>query len=307
MATQCIADAFKVDPTDSAAMSAALGGQSLVAIYGVFEKMKARTPPPAATTSKPASTGPSEEDKATAELLKGQGNTAMAQKDYPTAIDLYTQALALVPNNSIYLSNRAAAFSAQKDYDKAIADAQVAVDTDPTYTKAWSRLGHARFAKGDSRGAMEAYKAGLDAEGANKSDIMKRGYETAKKRVEDEEAITGGSGPGTPRDRAGSPGAGGGGMPDLAGLASMLGGMGGAGRGGAGGAGGGSGMPDLSSIMQNPMFAQMAQNVMSNPGLMQGMMNNPRMREMMDSVGGGGGGGMPDFGSLMSDPGLAEM
>jgi small glutamine-rich tetratricopeptide repeat-containing protein alpha len=60
--------------------------------------------------------------------------------------------------------------------------------------------------------------------------------------------------------------------------------------------------------MSNPMFASMAQNLMSNPDMMANLMNNPRLREMADSFGrGGGGGGMPDIGSLMSDPSVAEM
>lgn len=305
VASQCIADAFKVDPT-KAAIADALGGQSLTTIYGVFEKMKAKQPssptaaPPTSAAPKPA--GPSDTDKAEADALKSKGNAAMAKKDYSTAIDFYTQALKLNPNNPIYLSNRAAAYSSSGNYEGAIIDAQIAVDTDPKYTKAWSRLGLARFAKGDARGSMEAYKAGIDAEGNGGSDIMRRGYETAKRRVEEDEAGSDDDGDNSPATRGG-PGAGG--MPDLAGLASMFGG---------GGGGGGGGMPDLSSIMNNPMFSQMAQNLMRNPELMSGLMNNPRLRDMMDSVGGGaggaggaGGGGMPDLSSLMQDPNIAEM
>lgn len=33
---------------------------------------------------------------------------------------------------------------------------------------------------------MEAYKKGLEVEGETKSDAMRKGYETAKKRVEEE-------------------------------------------------------------------------------------------------------------------------
>ncbi|KAL7270252.1 Small glutamine-rich tetratricopeptide repeat-containing protein 2 [Rhizina undulata] len=303
VASQCIADAFKVDPTDKDAMANALGGQSLTSIYGVFEKMKTRTP---ANQPKPASpkpepkekSGPTEEEKAEAEALKTQGNQAMAKKDHKTAVEFYTSALALVPGNPIYLSNRAAAYSSLGEYDKAITDAQVAVDTDPKYTKAWSRLGLARFAKGDARGAMEAYKAGIDAEGSGGSEIMRRGYETAKKKVDEEEAVTK-EDKSTSRGEAG-PSAGG--LPDLSSLAGMF--------GGGGAPGGSGGMPDFGSIMNNPMFAQMAQNLMSNPSLMQNMMNNPKVKEMMESVGGGGGGsggGMPDLGSLMSDPNIADL
>ena len=79
--------------------------------------------------------------------------------------------------------------------------------------------------------------------------------------------------------------------------------------GGGGRGGGGGGMPDFASIMQNPMFANMAQSLMSNPDMMANLMSNPRLREMANSFGGGGGGGggMPDMSALMSDPNIAEM
>ncbi|PTB67649.1 TPR-like protein [Trichoderma citrinoviride] len=216
----------------------------------------------------------------------------MAQKDYAAAIDLYTQALALHPSNAVFLSNRAAAHSAAKDHASARIDAEAAVAIDPTYTKAWSRLGLARFALGDPKGAMEAYQKGIEYEGNGGSDAMKKGYETAKRRVEELESES----DNLSRSGAGAGAGGGGGMPDFSNLASMFGG-------GAGG--GGGGMPDLSSIMSNPMFASMAQNLMSNPDLMNNLMSNPRLRDMASQF--SSGGGMPDLGSLMSDPNIAEM
>lgn len=286
-------------------MSEAIGDQNLLKIYGVFEKLQGATKPAAAagasSSSAGAASGPVSEDaKKEAEGLKSKGNAAMAQKDYPKAIDLYTQALALHPGNAIFLSNRAAAYSAAKDHESARADADAAVAIDPKYTKAWSRLGLARFALGDVKGSMEAYQKGIEYEGNGGSDAMKKGYETAKKRVEElenEEAEV------TSRD-AGGPAAAGG-MPNLNDLASMFGG-----GGGGAGRGGGGGMPDLGSIMNNPMFASMAQNLMSNPDMMNNLMSNPRLREMANSFGGGGGGGgggMPDMSALMSDPSIAEM
>lgn len=222
----------------------------------------------------------------------------MAQKDYSTAVDFYTQALALHPGNAVFLSNRAAAYSAARDHDSAKADAEAAVAIDPKYTKAWSRLGLARFALGDAKGSMEAYQKGIEYEGNGGSEAMKKGYETAKRRVDELAADEAENAP-TTRDG----GAGAGGMPGLGDLAGMF---GGGGRGGgAGGAGGGGGMPDFASIMNNPMFASMAQNLMSNPDMMANLMNNPRLREMANSF--QGGGGMPDVSSLMSDPSIAEM
>ena len=89
----------------------------------------------------------------------------MARKDYPAAIEAYTKALALVPDNKIYLSNRAAAYSQAGQHRQAASDALRAVEIDPGYAKAWSRLGHARYALGDSKGSMEAYEKGLKCEG----------------------------------------------------------------------------------------------------------------------------------------------
>lgn len=320
IATNCIAESFKVDPTDSAAMADALGGQNLHAIYSVYEKLKGRTTPSTegpssakeARPSTPTTAAKDADKKQEADRLKGLGNAAMQQKDYETAIAYYTQALDLVPLNPIFLSNRAAAYSGAGKHEEARQDAEMATAADPAYTKAWSRLGLARFALGDAKGSMEAYKKGIEAEGNGGSDAMKRGYETAKRRVEEEEGAGATA-------RSGSPGAGGaagaGGMPDLSSLASMLGG-GGGGQGGQGG-----GMPDFGALMNNPMLRQMAQNVMSNPQLMQNMLSNPRLREMAEqfgggagaggagrgSGGGGGGGGMPDFSQMMQDPSIMEM
>ncbi|KAI0125688.1 hsc70 cochaperone [Xylariales sp. AK1849] len=318
VAINCIAESFKVDPTSQDAVKEAIGSQNLLKIYGVYEKLQSASKPsasPSVPTAAGSSFGPdqstkvtSEDEKKKAEELKGQGNKAMAAKDYPKSIDLYSQALALHPGNAIFLSNRAAAYSAARDHESARADAEAAVKIDPKYTKAWSRLGLARFALGDAKGSMDAYKQGIDHEGNGGSDAMKKGFETARKRVEELEAED------LDASAATSPGArGAGGAPDLASLASMFGGGGGGGGGGAGG-----GMPDLSSIMNNPMFASMAQNLMSNPDMMNNLMSNPRLREMADRFGGGGGGGgggaggggaggLPDLNSLMSDPNIAEM
>lgn len=287
-------------------MKDALGGQNLLSIYGVYEKLKGKSTPPAAASG--AAAGASAASSATptasgeptdeSEKLKGSGNAAMQKKDYQAAVDNYTKALEICPLNPIYLSNRAAAYSAMGQHEFAKNDAELATATDPKYTKAWSRLGLAKFALGDAKGAMEAYKQGIDSEGSGGSDAMKKGYETAKKKVEELEGAEAAEQAEGETER----GAGAGGMPDLGGLASMLG-------------GGGGGMPDLGALMQNPMMRQMAQNLMSNPETMNNLMNNPALRNMAGQFGGGrgaggeggGGGGMPDLSALMNDPNIANM
>ncbi|CEJ59043.1 Putative Remark: human SGT interacts with the nonstructural protein NS1 of parvovirus H-1 (Precursor) [Penicillium brasilianum] len=299
IAQSCIADTFKVDPTDEAAVKEAVGGQSLASIYSVYEKLRSKsTPQPASAGAqesqeeKPKAGAPtSESDK-----LKSEGNSYMAKKDYAAAIDSYSKALEIAPANPIYLSNRAAAYSASGQHEKAADDAEVAVAVDPKYSKAWSRLGLARFDMGDYHAAKEAYEKGIEAEGTGGSDAMKRGLETCNKKIEEASRST--DLPSEELDSAPGASRGAGGMPDLSSLAGMFGG-------GAGGAGGAGGMPDLGSMMNNPMFASMAQNLMSNPDMLGNLMSNPRLRQMAESF--GQGGGMPDMSGLMSDPNIAEM
>ena len=324
-------------------MADAIGSQSLLSIYGVYEKLKgkstASTSGASSATEARPSTPTAKDGKGVSattpesERYKSEGNAAMARKDHKAAIELYSKAIAISPMNPIYLSNRAAAYSASHKHAEACTDAEMAVAADPKYTKAWSRLGLARFVLGDAKGSMEAYAKGIEYEGNGGSEAMKKGYKTAKDKVEELEREKEASGldegvddgPGAARG-AGGGGGGAGGMPDLSALAGMM-----------GGGGGGRGMPDMSAIMNNPMFASMAQNLMSNPDALQGLMNNPQLRAMADQFGlggggggsggggggvgagagagagrgggggGGGGGGMPDLASLMNDPNVAEM
>lgn len=336
IATNCIADAFKVDPSDKAAVQDAVGGQGLLSIYGVYEKLKGKggavpgatdgsaggsgqdglrsAAAAAAAAGAAEAQGESEEGlKKRADQLKGQGNAAMQQRDYNKAIEFYTQALELQPLNPVYLSNRAAAYSGASRHEEAKNDAEMAVAADPKFAKAWSRLGLAKFALGDARGSMEAYRKGIEAEGSGGSDAMRKGFETAKRRFEEEggslDDIEPEEGAPTSNRAGGTPGGGMGGLPDLSALAGMFGG------GGAGG--GGGGMPNLSEMMNNPMMRSMAQNLMSNPDMLNNLMSNPRIRQMAEQFGGlgggsggsggGSGGGMPDLSSLLSDPNMQNL
>ena len=293
-------------------MADAIGSQSLLSIYGVYEKLKGKDTTGASSSSSSGNTtGASAPKPAEAvstptpesEGFKSQGNAAMARKDHPAAIDLYSKAIAIAPMNPIYLSNRAAAYSASHKHAEACTDAEMAVAADPKYTKAWSRLGLARFVLGDARGSMEAYGQGIEYEGNGGSEAMKKGFKTAKEKVDEleREREAGGLEEDLDDGTSARGASGGGGMPDLSALAGMM--------GGGGGGRGGGGMPDLGGLMSNPMFANMAQNLMSNPETLQGLMNNPQLRGMAERFGlggggaggagtGGGGGGMPDLSAL---------
>lgn len=59
-----------------------------------------------------------------ADALKDQGNKAFQTKDYDKAIDLFSQALALDPDNFVLYSNRSAAKAGKRQYAAALEDAE---------------------------------------------------------------------------------------------------------------------------------------------------------------------------------------
>lgn len=63
-------------------------------------------------------------------------------KDYPRAIDLYSQAILCRPD-PIFYSNRSACYNALSDWDKVIEDTSAALALDPEYVKALNRRANA--------------------------------------------------------------------------------------------------------------------------------------------------------------------
>lgn len=59
-----------------------------------------------------------------ADALKDLGNKAFAAKDYDKAIDFFSQAIALDPQNHVLWSNRSAAKVGKKEYAAALEDAE---------------------------------------------------------------------------------------------------------------------------------------------------------------------------------------
>lgn len=147
-AVQCLSESFGVDPeSESDKTQYSIAPATLLSLLDVFQKTRAKaapasSPAPSSSTPAAAAAAPSSEDqKAEAEKLKVKGNGFMGSKLYDSAIEQYTEAIALDGSNPVYYSNRAAAWGALGRHDKAAEDAQKAIDIKPDFAKAWSRLG----------------------------------------------------------------------------------------------------------------------------------------------------------------------
>ncbi|KAH3686345.1 hypothetical protein WICPIJ_002707 [Wickerhamomyces pijperi] len=74
-----------------------------------------------------------------AEALKNEGNAALKANNLDLAIEKYTKAIELNPNNAIYYSNRAHVDIKLENYGSAIIDSTKAISVDPSYLKAYYR------------------------------------------------------------------------------------------------------------------------------------------------------------------------
>lgn len=238
------------------------------------------------------------EIKAKAEEYKMEGNKALAAKDYDLAISKYTEAINVLPTNPIYYANRAAAYTNLQDFDNAVKDAEASIEIDPTYSKGYSRLAYAKYVQDKPEEAVEAYKKVLELEGDKATEVTKRGYEIAKKKLAEslnasssndsiEKNSPSASSESTDGTANANAGAGAGGFD----FASMLG----------GGLGNG-----LGSLLNNPQVMQAAQQMMQDPNAMQKMqemMSNPSMQEMASKFANGNS----NMSDLMNDPSVKDM
>lgn len=136
---QCIGEAFGVDPSDKGQSERlSIKPATLESVFDLFLKTRDKV---ASSSAPPKPASPTAEDKANADKLKQKGNTLMSGKKYDEAIQAYTEAITHDATNPVYYSNRAAAYSSKGDHLMAIGDAEKAIEVDPSYVKAYHRLG----------------------------------------------------------------------------------------------------------------------------------------------------------------------
>ena len=92
--------------------------------------------------------------------LKDKGNEALVGGHILEAIGFYSEALEILGDspNAIILSNRAQAYIKVENYGLAIVDATLAIETDPSYPKAYYRRGTAEFALNKPKVARKDFK-----------------------------------------------------------------------------------------------------------------------------------------------------
>lgn len=97
---------------------------------------------------------------AKAQLVKDfklAGNQLFQVEKYEEAIEKYSQAIEIDPSNERLYSNRAAAYIAMENWQGAIKDAEFAIELNPDFAKAFTRLGTALKGAGLWKKAEEAY------------------------------------------------------------------------------------------------------------------------------------------------------
>ena len=153
----------------------AAGGESKAAPAAAAPKAAAQAP-----TSSPA-----------ADAAKSRGNAAFIEQDYERAVECFTEAIALEPENHVFLSNRSAAQLKLGNYSAAAADARACIEMSPKWAKGYSRLGSALTFEKKFEEALAAYDEGLKVEPGNK--ILTEGRATTVTRMAESESKGNGS------------------------------------------------------------------------------------------------------------------
>lgn len=121
-----------------------------------------------------------------AEILKSKGNRAMQKKLYSDAIELYDCAIALCENNAVYYCNRAAAYTQAHKYSEAVGDCLKSIEIDPSYSKAYSRLGTAYFVQGNYTDAInKGFEKALQLDPGN--EVVKENIRMAEQKLKEDQ------------------------------------------------------------------------------------------------------------------------
>ncbi|KAH9918139.1 activator of Hsp70 and Hsp90 chaperone [Fomitopsis serialis] len=187
-----------------------------------------------------------------ANALKDQGNKAFQAKDYDKAIDLFSQAIALDPNNFVLFSNRSAAKAGKRQYSAALVDAEQCIKINPAWSKGYARKGAALHGQRRYDDAVAAYETGLKLED---SPALRKGLQEVKDAKASDERGDGA---------------------DALGLGKMFGDPNLIGKLAAN--------PRTAKHLVDPGFVEQLRMLQRNPSLAQGALNDPRMIDVLGAL-----------------------
>ncbi|PGH12436.1 hypothetical protein AJ79_04272 [Helicocarpus griseus UAMH5409] len=188
-----------------------------------------------------------------ADALKAEGNKAFAAKDFNLAVEKFSQAIAIEPENHVLYSNRSGAYASLKNFEKALEDANKTTDLKADWVKGWGRKGAAMHGLGDLLGANDAYEQALKLDPSNAQ--AKSGLEAVKRAIGAEARADG---------LGGDPSGGLGGMFNDPQLIQKL-----------------ASNPKTSSLLADPEFMAKLQRVRQNPNSVGEEMRDPRFLQVM--------------------------
>eukprot|EP01038_Epipyxis_sp_PR26KG_P007406 gene7406-10095_t len=198
--------------------------------------------------------------------FKEAGNKFLQAKQFDEAINAYTEAINLDPNDHVFFSNRSAAYLSKGDANNALSDSVRCIDLNPTWAKGYSRKGAALHALKRYNDAVEVYRTGLKI--APSDTGLLSGLEEVQKILD------------TPPPKANTAPAGGG-IFGTQMLAKLV------------------GHPKYGPKLGDPVFMAKLQMVQTNPQL---LMSDPELMEVFQIIIGGGNGNEDSMFSSPPEP-----
>lgn len=96
---------------------------------------------------------------------KERGNKHYVKKEFDLALAAYEEAISIDPSNMTFLTNKAAVFFEQGEYDRAITQCQEAIELGRSHradyadvAKAFVRIGKAQLKKDDAEAALKSFR-----------------------------------------------------------------------------------------------------------------------------------------------------
>jgi len=151
VASQCLESSYEIAVDDEICKNNFDSGMDLM---GLAEKSVIRKELPVDLKDK-------------ADKHKTEGNELMKQEKFNEALEQYNKAIEIDKSNAVYYCNRAAAYSKLSDFINSIEDCKNALKIDPSYGKAWGRLGLALLSNNQFEEAYEAYNKAIQLEPTN--------------------------------------------------------------------------------------------------------------------------------------------